>query len=253
MLLLKLTVVPLAILIVSQATKLWGPTIGGLLTGLPIVAGPITFFLALEYGPDFALVSAHSTLLGVIALSVFCFVYSWCSTKLNWFLSLSVSWLVYFALSLVLSAITVGSHVALVLVFAFTFVVRSAMPQTKFASTEIVISTKQMAARVISSVTLVLIVTNLAVYLGPNLSGIYAAFPVAATVLAVFTHIYGSVNSSVLLLKGLLIGVLSLGCFYYSLTVSAHWLGFYYAFLLSIGIVVMLQFLSIKFVKKVNK
>ena len=84
--------VPLVILIVSQATKLWGPTIGGLLTGLPIVVGPITFFLALEYGPDFALVSALSTLLGVIALSIFCFVYSWCSTKLNWFLSLSVSW-----------------------------------------------------------------------------------------------------------------------------------------------------------------
>lgn len=47
MLLLKLTLVPLFIALVTLAGKRWGNRLAGILGGLPIVAGPIVVLLAL--------------------------------------------------------------------------------------------------------------------------------------------------------------------------------------------------------------
>lgn len=51
---LKLLVVPPVIAGVSLAGRGWGPTIGGWLIGLPVNAGVIVFFIALEEGSAFA-------------------------------------------------------------------------------------------------------------------------------------------------------------------------------------------------------
>ena len=53
MLALKLTLVPVFLLIVSMSGKWWGPSIAGWLAGLPVVAGPILYLLVLAHGPVF--------------------------------------------------------------------------------------------------------------------------------------------------------------------------------------------------------
>ena len=53
MLALKLTLVPLFLLVVSMSGKWWGPSIAGWLAGLPVVAGPILFILVLAHGSSF--------------------------------------------------------------------------------------------------------------------------------------------------------------------------------------------------------
>ena len=54
MLLLKLLVIPGFLLLISLAGKRWGPSVAGWLSGLPVVVGPILFFLAIEQGQLFA-------------------------------------------------------------------------------------------------------------------------------------------------------------------------------------------------------
>lgn len=49
MLALKLTPVPLFLLVVSMSGKWWGPSIAGWLAGLPVAAGPILFMLVLSH------------------------------------------------------------------------------------------------------------------------------------------------------------------------------------------------------------
>ena len=51
MLALKLLLVPCFLLLVSLAGRRWGAHVVGWLAGLPVVAGPILYFLALEQGP----------------------------------------------------------------------------------------------------------------------------------------------------------------------------------------------------------
>ena len=53
-LLLKIAVPPLLVAIASLAARWWGPTVGGMLVGMPWMTGPVLFFLALDKGTDFA-------------------------------------------------------------------------------------------------------------------------------------------------------------------------------------------------------
>ncbi|MEI8607666.1 hypothetical protein P4S70_00350 [Enterovibrio sp. Hal110] len=51
MLFLKLILAPLFILLISLSGRIWGPSTAGLLAGLPVVGGPILFFIAFENDP----------------------------------------------------------------------------------------------------------------------------------------------------------------------------------------------------------
>ena len=62
MLALKLFLVPACLALLSLAARAWGPRIAGWLAGLPIVAGPILFFLALERGTAFGAQAAGAAL-----------------------------------------------------------------------------------------------------------------------------------------------------------------------------------------------
>ncbi|HET9959345.1 MAG TPA: hypothetical protein VFQ61_32870, partial [Polyangiaceae bacterium] len=59
---LKLFTVPLLILLVSLAGQKFGPRLAGVLTGLPVIAGPIAWLLGLEHGVEFAARAAVGTL-----------------------------------------------------------------------------------------------------------------------------------------------------------------------------------------------
>ena len=71
MLLLKLTIVPLFIALVTLAGKKWGAQLAGLLGGLPVVAGPIVVFHAMEQGQAFGVVASTSAIASVVALLAF--------------------------------------------------------------------------------------------------------------------------------------------------------------------------------------
>lgn len=241
MLFLKLTLVPLCIFAISQATKKWGPGIGGFLSGLPVIAGPITIFLAFEYGNEFAITSANSTLLGVIGLGAFCFTYSWCTTQFRWPLSLIISLSVYFTVSILLSRLSIPPSASLLAVAATIILFSRLLPNTKPSDSKLIISKHQTWARIIASAILVLIVTGFAPLLGPGLSGIFAVFPLAASILASFTHIYHSNNDTVLLLRGMLLGSSSLAGFYFCLLSLEFTLGFHYAFGVSLLFAILIQ------------
>ena len=53
MLLLKLLLVPGLVAAVTLAVRRWGPAVGGWLAGLPVVAGPVLVFYAIEQGDAF--------------------------------------------------------------------------------------------------------------------------------------------------------------------------------------------------------
>ena len=52
-----------------------GPSIGGWFTGLSLTSGPVSVFLAIERGPDFARGPAEATVLGLAGVAAFCFTY----------------------------------------------------------------------------------------------------------------------------------------------------------------------------------
>src|SRR5712692_1697596 len=51
---LKLVVTPVLIAAATLVARRWGPGVGGWLAGFPLTSAPVSVFLALEQGPDFA-------------------------------------------------------------------------------------------------------------------------------------------------------------------------------------------------------
>ena len=72
---LKLILAPAFVVGASLTARRFGPRIGGLVGGLPVVAGPILLVLAIVHDRDFAARSATTSLLGLVSLATFVVVY----------------------------------------------------------------------------------------------------------------------------------------------------------------------------------
>lgn len=241
LLLTKLLIVPTFILLVSLAGRRWGPFISGLLSGLPVIAGPITFFLAVEQGEAFAVASAHSTLLGITALTSFCFIYGWLAQFWHWSLTLITGWSCYFLISYGIANITLDLSISIVPALLCIGLFTHFTPNKRREQLSTEVSAREIVLRMSCAAALVFSVTQFANALGPIYSGIFAAFPVAASVLAVFTHASYSGHHARALLRGVMFGLVSLSSFYYAISLLAPHFGFYSAFYGAIAIVLLLQ------------
>src|ERR1700738_4544896 len=83
-LLLKLLVTPLLIGAASLAGRRWGETVSGWCIGLPVSAGPVCWFLALEQGTGFAAAAARGCLGGAAAEAGFCLAYGAMARNAGW-------------------------------------------------------------------------------------------------------------------------------------------------------------------------
>lgn len=187
MLLLKLLIVPFFLAAISLAARRWGPQVGGLLAGMPVMAGPILFFLAREQGSQFAANAAQGALLAVIASVAFGLVYAHSSQKFAWAGAIALAWTAWFGTALALSyfpdlpltaaAVAVGTvSVGLFALPASAGLDQQSAPLPK---TELVL-------RMFAGAVLVLSVTAVAATLGTRWAGLMAMFPVLGTILGIF-------------------------------------------------------------------
>jgi hypothetical protein len=211
-LMLKLTLVPLLIWLVTLAGRRWGPAVAGWLSAFPIVAGPILFTLSLEQGPAFAARAAEGTLLAVVAILVFSLAYAWASARLGVAWSMTVGLLAWAASVAALQATRLAPGLAFVLVWAALLLASRLFPAA-VAFTSIGTRRSDLPWRMLAGAALVLAVTAGAAHLGARLSGFFAMFPVMGTVLVGFAHAGSGRGSAVALLRGMVTGFFGFAVF----------------------------------------
>jgi hypothetical protein len=234
-LLLKLVLVPGLIALVTMAGRRFGPRVGGWLNALPVVAGPVLFFLALEQGDAFVAGAALSTLAGLAAVAVFAVVYSWAAVRRPWWACVLIGWTVFAALTLGLQAVswTTGSGLALALgAFGLAPLALPPMPE---APPPVRAPAWDLPMRMAAAVILVLTVTGLAAWLGPRLSGALTPFPIATTILLAFTHAQQGAPAAVGFLRAFLPAMWSFALFCAVLAWGVTGLGRDAAFLLALA------------------
>ena len=72
----KLILPSVLILLPSLAARRWGHAIGGWLVGLPMTTGPVVAFLAIQYGPEFAVRAAGGSIIGAAGQAAFSIGYA---------------------------------------------------------------------------------------------------------------------------------------------------------------------------------
>ncbi|QXE10559.1 MULTISPECIES: hypothetical protein [Pseudomonas] len=188
MLILKLLLIPGFLLLISLAGKRWGPSVAGWLSGLPVVVGPILFFLAIEQGPQFAAQSAVAALSAMFAMIAFCITYAQVAQRANWPWALTISLTVWavlaLELSLIPSSLTFSVAAAATALLAAPYLFPNVQPVLNGPAPK----SDKLLWRMIAGAALTLLVTMLASTVGERWSGLLAVFPVLGSVMAVFSQ-----------------------------------------------------------------
>ena len=210
----KLTVVPFFILALSLAGRRWGTAVSGWLVALPVVAGPIVFFIGMEQGEAFAAGAARATIAGLASLAVYSLVYCRAALRMGWVPSLLAGWAGFFLSTYVLNRLPLTLPQSIVIALSALVGAYLLLPAIDSEASPPGMPSGEIAARMAAAVGMVLLMTALARPLGPHLAGLLVPFPVAATVLTVFTHRYQGGASAIRLLRGLVAGLWTMGIFF---------------------------------------
>jgi len=228
----KLLSTPLLILCLTLLSRRFGPAVGGLLMGIPLVTGPVSVFTALENGAAFARHAAVGNLVGQVSTCIFCFVYARAARRFNCWVSMIAGVCAFFLATFVwnLASWTFAQAIGLLLV---TLLLLSFL--TKPVNMEALAGIAprwDLPARMIVSTGFVFLITMSTRYLGPQLSGLVAPFPVFVLVLAMFTHHQRGAPAAANLLRGVIVGSFSFAAFFtvVAWALSDRWLAFAYGF-----------------------
>ncbi|GAB3911289.1 hypothetical protein GCM10028803_52340 [Larkinella knui] len=212
-LLLKVTLVPSVIALVTLAIRKWGNKIGGLIGSMPWVAGPILLFFILEQGKAFGIHAIQGVMTGILALISFCFSYSAFCRKLTWLPTLLLSYGSYTCTALIFNHLQLDLYLSYPLVICYILLALRFFPSTNGQAAKTRRLPFDIPIRMVVSTLFVLVITGLASVLGPTWSGILTPFPILTSILAIFSHTLQGSNGTIITLRGMVIGLLGFTTF----------------------------------------
>lgn len=241
---LKITLVPALIAVVTLAGRRWGPGVAGWLSAFPVVSAPILFFIALEQGAAFAAGAAAATLSAVLAILVFGIAYAWAALRFDWPVSALLGFSCYFVAVMLVNAWAPSLFVAAVAVCIALITAPRVYPHppvTVESASRPVSLWVDIGLRMIAGAALVLLVTHFSASLGARLSGMFAMFPVIASVLVIFSHRSSGANFAVNLLRGMVLGYYSFASFCLVLALTLPKLSIGVAFTAALAVALLVQ------------
>lgn len=221
MLILKITVVPLFIAVVTLAGRRWGAGVAGLLAGFPVVAGPIVIFIAVEQGAQFGAVAAIAAMSAIAGLVAFGVAYCWASVRWPWPVALACATAVWLLTARVLAALPSVPQVALTVAALALVLAPRLLPRGLPVSVSGA-SLNDLPYRMITGALLTLSVTAVAASLGEVWAGLLAVFPVIGLVLAVFIHRANGPHQVANMYRGMVHGLYSFAAFF--LVLAVFWI-----------------------------
>lgn len=209
---------PLLIALASLAGKRFGPNLAGLLSGLPVIAGPIILALWLEHGAAYAAEVAWMLPVGQAPLAAYLLAFVALARRgRHWSLCLLAGWsafLLVAALCLEVAlpyAVLALGGMALMLLAGLTLPAPAPAPAPEPMAG---LPPLEIAARMVAAMALVVTVTTISARIGVGWTGLLAAFPVAGSVMPAFTLARSGPSATLLLLRGFVSGLLGLSiCF----------------------------------------
>ncbi len=219
---------------ITLAGRRWGPGIAGWLSGFPVVAGPILFFVALEQGAQFASAAAAGALTGGIGWLSFALAYAWAALRAPWYSALAIGLAAYLVIGLGLIAIAPPFAVVVVMIVVAVVLGPRLFPRSARADAPARSSGFEIYARMLAGGLLTVIVTQLSPVLGPKFSGLLSVFPVMGIVLAAFSHRSSGGGFTIRLLRGMFSGFYAFTAFCLTVTFAVQKVGIVPGFMLAL-------------------
>ena len=200
---LKLTLAPALVASATRVARRLGHRAGGLVGGLPVVAGPILLIYGVEQGEAFAAQAARGAVLGIVSLVGFCLAYALTARHHSTAAALAAGWAAFGLGTLAFVGVTpplaLSTALTLAVVAAGTFALHRLTPPTEPGEP----GPDLLVWRLAVTAVLVLALTGVAGSLSAHLAGLLAPFPIITAVLAGFTQAHTGPGAAIELLAGL--------------------------------------------------
>ncbi|VWB68356.1 membrane protein [Burkholderia lata] len=243
-LLFKLVATPLLLAAATLAARRWGEAIGGLLVGLPLTSGPVSVFLALEHGPAFAAHATAGSLVATAGQAAFCIAYCRLA-KRGWPTALAGAAAAFSVVAFLLKASALPETGLFLIAILAVALVLSIVPAIPVKAARLDPPRWDLPLRMALIAGLVVGVTMIAPYVGPETSGVLASFPFMVIILAVFAHRMSGAVAAQQLMRGMATGLLGFAAFFHVLSLTLTRLDLVPAYGLAIVCTLAIQAVSL--------
>jgi hypothetical protein len=233
--LFKLIATPFFIGAATLAGRRWGSVVNGLIVGLPLTTGPISFILANQYGLEFATKAASGNLAGQVSMCVFCLTYSLVAQKGNWMISAASAITSYLAMTVILNGFAWQLFPAFIVLLIAIILILRIIPQYAATQNRSAPPRWDLPARIIIATVFVISLTAFANILGAQLSGLISTFPIFGVIFATFTHIQQGVKTVSNLLRGIVFGSVSYAFFFIVIGICLKPFGIAMTYIIALG------------------
>jgi len=204
---LKLALVGAVVLAASFAARRFGHGVAGVLSGMPMIAGPIMGFVLLQSSPEHARAIALATLVAYPAMVLHMLSFAHAVRRLPWWAALPLANSVFLAAGSVLLWLHLPTVAACALAALSPWVALRLMPAHRRERTVSHIPPIELVLRVAAAVALAAAIVLGAAVFSPALSGLLLALPITGNVLPCFTLVRHGADATIELLSGFVRGM----------------------------------------------
>lgn len=211
---LRLALVPAAVWLASLAARRWGHAVSGYLGGLPLIGGPITLFLALDHGTDFAARSALFTLAAVAGQGAHLIAFARVGQRHGWMAALAAGWASFLGVALAVSALPLSAPLAALLAAGGLLAAWRLLPPVRGEATLPAIPPFELRLRLAAAFALAALILGAAPVFGPVVSGLLLSLPVTGSIMPPFTLARYGPGPLARLMRGFVVGLTGFSSFF---------------------------------------
>jgi hypothetical protein len=212
---LKLILAPLAVWLASLASKRYGHVIGGILSGFPMIAAPVTAALLIDHPATHVASIAFATVGGLVATLGFITAFAW-AAKANqpWWVCLGAAALAFVAIGASITVLKMPTELSVALGFCAPLIARGLLPKLPAPKEVVTIPKAELTLRLGGAFVLAALLLFSAGNTQPWLSGLLIAWPITGSILPCFTQRLSGANATVAFFSGFSRGLVGLAVFF---------------------------------------
>jgi hypothetical protein len=234
---IKMAVTALSVSVATIIAERLGAVAGALVATLPVSAGPVYVFLALDHDAAFISASAVASLALNTATAIFITVYVLTAQRRSMWISISLAITVWLAVTLALVPVRWTARSALVLnLVVFTLCAWIVKPYDRIAMPPTIRPWYDLVMRAGMVALLVGAVVGLSFRIGPTGSGVLAVFPVIYTSMILILHRRVGGPATAAVLANAVLGLAGFGAALLTLHLAAVPLGSALALTAALGV-----------------
>jgi hypothetical protein len=212
---LKLLLAPLAVWLASVASKRYGHVIGGVLSGFPMIAAPVTAALLIDYPAEHVAAIAFATVRGLVATLAFIVTFAWVAkVKQPWWVCLCAAAVAFVGMALLVQVINFPSTLLVALGFSAPLLARVLLPRLTPPKSTPIIPSSELVLRLIGAFVMAAALLLSAGQTPAWLSGLLIAWPITGSILPCFTQRLSGPNATVAFFSGFTRGLTGLAVFF---------------------------------------